>query len=385
MNFLMPHSPKQEISINKNGELNNLSFVLKDMCKIKGLKTSCGNPDFYHKCSIAEDHAPFLNELLNNGAVLKGITICDEFFYSLIGENGHYGTPNNLNAPGCVPGGSSSGSAAALTENLYDFSIGSDTGGSVRIPASFCGLMGIRPTHDRINTNGVYPMAPSFDTVGWFAKKIEVFQKIGDVLLNKNETSKANFKKYVIAEDLLEIAETEVQNEFKKFIDLKLPGISNVRLSTHTKSEIADNFRILQGNEVKENVLPWITKNKPTISPEINARIDMASKITNDEVKLAKTFRNKLVKEVENSLPEGVIAIFPTAPFSAPVCGQDDASLGSYRKKLMEMTSIAGMTYRPQISLPCLKNKNRPVGISLLGWKYSDEILLKKITDIIEG
>ena len=385
MNFLMPHSPKQEIAINKNGVLNNLSFVLKDMCKIKGLKSSCGNPDFYVKCSIAKDHAPFLNELLNNGAVLKGITICDEFFYSLIGENGHYGTPNNLNAPGCVPGGSSSGSAAALTENLYDFSIGSDTGGSVRIPASFCGLMGIRPTHDRINTNGVYPMAPSFDTVGWFAKKIEVFQKIGDVLLNNNETSKANFKKYVIAEDLLEIAETEVQNEFKKFIDLKLPGISKVRLSTLTKSEIADNFRILQGNEVKENVLPWITKNKPTISPEINARIEMASKITNDEVKLAKTFRNKLVKEVENSLPEGVIAIFPTAPFSAPVCGQDDASLGSYRKKLMEMTSIAGMTYRPQISLPCLKNKNRPVGISLLGWKYSDEILLKKITDIIEG
>jgi amidase len=245
--------------------------------------------------------------------------------------------------------------------------------------------MGIRPTHDRINTNGVYPMAPSFDTVGWFAKKIEVFQKIGDVLLNNNETSKAIFKNYVIAEDLLEIAETEVQNEFKKFIDLKLPGISKVRLSTLTKSEIADNFRILQGNEVKENVLPWITKNKPTISPEINARIEMASKITNDEVKLAKTFRNKLVKEVENSLPEGVIAIFPTAPFSAPVCGQDDASLGSYRKKLMEMTSIAGMTYRPQISLPCLKNKNRPVGISLLGWKYSDEILLKKITDIIEG
>ena len=385
MNFLMPHSPKQEISINKNGVLNNLSFVLKDMCKVKGLKTSCGNPDFYDKCSIAKDHAPFLNELLKNGAVLKGITICDEFFYSLIGENGHYGTPNNLNAPGCVPGGSSSGSAAALTENLYDFSIGSDTGGSVRIPASFCGLMGIRPTHDRINTIGVYPMAPSFDTVGWFAKKIEVFQKIGDVLLNNNETSKANFKKYVIAEDLLEIAESEVQNEFKKFIDLKLPGISKVRLSTLTKSEIADNFRILQGNEVKENVLPWITKNKPTISPEINARIEMASKITNDEVKLAKTFRNKLVKEVENSLPEGVIAIFPTAPFSAPVCGQDDASLGSYRKKLMEMTSIAGMTYRPQISLPCLKNKNRPVGISLLGWKYSDEILLKKITDIIEG
>jgi amidase len=115
------------------------------MCKVKNLKTSCGNPDFYEKCVLAENHSPFLYNLLNNGATLKGITICDEFFYSLIGENSHYGTPDNLNAPGCVPGGSSSGSAAALTTNLYDFSIGSDTGGSVRIPASFCGLMGIRP------------------------------------------------------------------------------------------------------------------------------------------------------------------------------------------------------------------------------------------------
>ena len=139
MNFLMPHSPVNEIKINKDGILSGLNFVLKDMCKVKNLKTSCGNPDFYAKCEIAEKHAPFLYDLLNNGATLKGITICDEFFYSLIGENGHYGTPENLNAPGSVPGGSSSGSAAALTTNLYDFSIGSDTGGSVRIPASFCG------------------------------------------------------------------------------------------------------------------------------------------------------------------------------------------------------------------------------------------------------
>ena len=380
MNFLMPHSPKQEISINKNGVLNNLSFVLKDMCKIKGLKTSCGNPDFYVKCSIAEDHAPFLNELLNNGAVLKGITICDEFFYSLIGENGHYGTPNNLNAPGCVPGGSSSGSAAALTENLYDFSIGSDTGGSVRIPASFCGLMGIRPTHDRINTNGVYPMAPSFDTVGWFAKKIEVFQKIGDVLLNNNETSKANFKKYVIAEDLLEIAETEVQNEFKKFIDLKLPGISKVRLSTLTKSEIADNFRILQGGEIQKNIIPWILENKPKISPEINNRIEMAMKITTDEINKAQKFREDLKVEVNKSLTKGIIALFPTTPFSSLKCGQSDEQLASYRKKLMEFTSIAGMTSRPQISMPKFKDNTGPIGISLLGWRYSDEVLLEKLT-----
>ena len=382
MNYLMPHSPKKDISLNEYGLLSNLNFVLKDMCDVKNLKTSCGNPDFFKKCDFANDYAPFLKDLLNEGPVLKGITVCDEFFYSLIGENGHYGTPTNLNAPSCVPGGSSSGSAAALTTDLYDFSIGSDTGGSVRIPASFCGLIGIRPTHNRINTKGVYPMAPSFDTVGWFANNPEIFQKVGNVLLNNIERSNVNFKQYVVAEDLLELCDAEVQNNFNNYINVNIPNINKTRLSTNTKAIIADNFRILQGAEVKENIIPWIEKNKPNISPEIRSRIDMASKITDIEVNRALIFRKTLIDEIKKSLPEGTIAVFPTSPFSAPKSGQDDESLGSFRKRLMELTSIAGMTSRPQITIPRLKDKSGPVGISLLGWKYSDEILLNKLTEI---
>ena len=382
MNYLMPHSPKKDISLNEYGLLSDLNFVLKDMCDVKNLKTSCGNPDFFKKCDFAKDYAPFLKDLLNEGPVLKGITVCDEFFYSLIGENGHYGTPTNLNAPSCVPGGSSSGSAAALTTDLYDFSIGSDTGGSVRIPASFCGLIGIRPTHNRINTKGVYPMAPSFDTVGWFANNPEIFQKVGNVLLNNIERSNVDFKQYVVAEDLLELCDAEVQSNFNNYINVNIPNINKTRLSTNTKAIIADNFRILQGAEVKENIIPWIEKNKPNISPEIRSRIDMASKITDIEVSRALIFRNNLIDEIKKSLPEGTIAVFPTSPFSAPKSGQDDESLGSFRKRLMELTSIAGMTSRPQITIPRLKDKSGPVGISLLGWKYSDEILLNKLTEI---
>ena len=382
MNYLMPHSPKKDISLNEYGLLSNLNFVLKDMCDVKNFKTSCGNPDFFKKCDFANDYAPFLKDLLNEGPVLKGITVCDEFFYSLIGENGHYGTPTNLNAPSCVPGGSSSGSAAALTTDLYDFSIGSDTGGSVRIPASFCGLIGMRPTHNRINTKGVYPMAPSFDTVGWFANNPEIFQKVGNVLLNNIERSNVDFKQYVVAEDLLELCDAEVQSNFNNYINVNIPNINKTRLSTNTKAIIADNFRILQGAEVKANIIPWIEKNKPNISPEIKSRIDMASKITDIEVSKSLIFRKTLVDEIDKSLPEGTIAIFPTSPFSAPKSGQDDESLGSFRKRLMELTSVAGMTSRPQITIPRLKDKSGPVGISLLGWKYSDEILLNKLTEI---
>ena len=382
MTYLVPHSPPKKIILNSSGLLNELKFLVKDMCHIKGLKTSCGNPDFFNKCIPAKEHAPFLKGILNEGASLNGLTICDEFFYSLIGENGHYGTPTNLNAPSCVPGGSSSGSAAALTTDLYDFSIGSDTGGSVRIPASFCGLIGMRPTHNRINTKGVYPMAPSFDTIGWFANSAEIFQKVGDVLLDKIERSNVNFKRFLIAEDLLELCDAEVQDSFNNYIKNNLPDIDKKRLSKISKDIIADNFRILQGNEVKINIIPWIEKNKPNISPEIRSRIDMASKITDIEVNRALIFRKTLIDEIEKSLPEGNIAVFPTSPFSAPKSGQDDESLGSFRKRLMELTSIAGMTSRPQITIPRLKDKSGPVGISLLGWKYSDEILLNKLMEI---
>ncbi len=382
MNYLMPHSPKKDIYLNEFGLLNNLKFVLKDMCDVKNLKTSCGNPDFFKKSDFANDHAPFLKDLLNEGSVLKGITVCDEFFYSLIGENGHYGTPINLNVPSCVPGGSSSGSAAALTTDLYDFSIGSDTGGSVRIPASFCGLIGMRPTHNRINTEGVYPMAPSFDTVGWFANSVGIFQKVGEVLLDKMDKSDVNFRQFVIAEDLLELCDAAVQENFNNYIKNNLPSIDKNRISKISKDIIADNFRILQGNEVKINIIPWIEKNKPKISPEIKSRIDMASKITDIEVSKALTFRENLIDEIKKSLPEGTIAVFPTAPFSAPKSGQNDESLGFYRKRLMQLTSIAGMTSRPQISIPKLKDKTGPVGISLLGWQDSDEILLNKLEEI---
>ena len=378
----MPHSPLSDINLINLGPLSDLTFVVKDMCEIKGFKSSCGNPDFYEKCLPADDFAPFLKNILNKGATLKGITICDEFFYSLIGENGHYGTPANLNAPGCVPGGSSSGSAAALTTDLYDFSIGSDTGGSVRVPASFCGLLGIRPTHNRINTKGVYPMAPTFDTIGWFAKDINTFKKIGFTVLNQQDKTKSVFKDFVIAEDILELANPNIIHLFNNYINNSFPEIKKIRLSKQTKDVIADNFRILQGGEIVENVIPWILKNKPKISPEINNRIEMAIKITKDEINQAVKFRENLKKEIELTLPEGLIALFPTTPFSSPKCGQSDEQLSSYRKKLMEFTSIAGMTSRPQISIPKFKDNTGPIGISLLGWRYSDEVLLENITNL---
>jgi Asp-tRNA(Asn)/Glu-tRNA(Gln) amidotransferase A subunit family amidase len=223
-------------------------------------------------------------------------------------------------------------------------------------------------------------MAPSFDTLGWFSKDIDVFKKIGSVLLNSNEKTEFLFKEFVIAEDILELANPEIFRLFNNYINDKFPKIKKVRLSMHDKEEIADNFRILQGGEIQENIIPWIIENKPKISPEINNRIEMAIKITTDEINKAQKFRENLKVEIDKSLPKGIIALFPTTPFSSLKCGQSDEQLASYRKKLMEFTSIAGMTSRPQISMPKFKDNTGPIGLSLLGWQYSDEVLLEKLT-----
>ena len=179
------------------------------MYDIAGERTGGGNPDWLANATPATAHAPSWQKLLAAGATITGKTICDEFFYSVAGINAHYGTPTNIRAPGRMPGGSSSGSAAAAAAGACDFALGSDTGGSVRIPASFCGVYGIRTTHGRIDTKGVMDMSPSFDTIGWFAATAGVFRKVGPVLLG-GAAVPAPIQKLLIADDCFAEADAPV-------------------------------------------------------------------------------------------------------------------------------------------------------------------------------
>ncbi|HWI12737.1 MAG TPA: amidase family protein, partial [Burkholderiales bacterium] len=154
-----------------SGPLAGLTFAAKDIYDVIGHRTGFGSPDWLRTHEPAASTAPVVQQLLDAGATMVGKTQTDELTYSLNGENAHYGTPVNVNAPGRIPGGSSSGSAAAVAAGLVDFALGSDTGGSVRAPASFCGIYGIRPTHGRVSLRGACPLAATFDTAGWFARE----------------------------------------------------------------------------------------------------------------------------------------------------------------------------------------------------------------------
>ena len=379
MNFLVPHSPKNKIQTSYKGNLLDMRFLCKDMCQIKGFKTSCGNPDFYKHTAEATENAPFLEKILNEGAILEGITICDEFFYSIIGENIHYGTPSNKNAPNCVPGGSSSGSAAALTQINYDFTIGTDTGGSVRVPASFCGIYGFRPTHGRINLNKVYPMSESFDTLGWFSNNKSNMLKVGKVFFDHFEEIPIEQKNILIPIDIINNLDENIKSQFYDYCENKFKNLKKVQLSKYNKSELAECFRVIQGYEIKLSMLPWIQKYNPKISTEINSRFEVTKNITVNMYNESINLRKEFVSELDKNLSKEALIIFPTTPFSAPITGQSDNDLSELRKKVMEFTCIGGLSSRPQISIPKFKGSTGPIGLSILGNKNTDEIILNNL------
>jgi len=189
-----------------SGLLSRLVFAVKDVFAIAGHTNSAGNPDWLDSHGPAESHAEAVELLLRQGARVKGVTITDELMFSLNGENHHYGTPVNPAAPGRIPGGSSSGSAVAVAAGLADFALGTDTGGSVRVPSSYCGLFGIRPTHGLAPIGGVIPLAASYDTVGWMARDAETLRRVGEALLGA-EDGGGEFRRLIVAEDAWAIAE----------------------------------------------------------------------------------------------------------------------------------------------------------------------------------
>ena len=188
-----------------SGRLDGLTFAVKDLIDVAGTATGGGNPDWLASHAAAAARRRWSTAALAAGARLVGKTVTDELAFSLEGENAHYGTPVNPACPERLPGGSSSGSAVAVAAGLVDFALGTDTGGSVRVPASFTGVFGFRPTHGRVSTQGVVEFAPSYDTVGWFARTADVLNLVGETLLDG--TPDVPLRRLVLVRDAFAMAD----------------------------------------------------------------------------------------------------------------------------------------------------------------------------------
>src|SRR5689334_23311597 len=250
LNALVPHG-KIKVEGARTGPLGGLTFMAKDLFDVAGHRTSAGNPDWLETHPAARAHAWAVQALLDAGATLTGKTITDELAYGLTGRNAHYGAPINPAAPDRITGGSSSGSVSVVAGKAADFALGSDTGGSVRIPASYCGVFGLRPTHGRISTKGVVDLAPSFDTVGWFARDADLMERIGQVLL-RSKPAEANPSRLIIGEDLFALADKEVAAAVQPTLAKAKAFIGkteNARIFGSNPAEWREAFRLLQTRE----------------------------------------------------------------------------------------------------------------------------------------
>lgn len=360
-----------------DGELSGLEFALKDLFDVAGRRKACGNPDWQRSHEAASAHSAVLEKLLNAGARLNGITITDELAFSLKGCNIHYGTPRNPAAPGRVPGGSSCGSAVAVAAGLVDFAIGTDTGGSVRIPASHCGIFGIRPTHGAVDDGGCMPLAQSFDVVGWFARDADLLMRIGDVLLPPDMAAIGEF---AIAAELLENPDPAVCDAFREWMDRHMPEVPVIRLGRGVE-ELARLIRNLQGIEAWRNHGLWYERIHPNMAPDIRERMEWARSLDPAEEENCRSAIAATVAELQQRIG-GRCLIFPTSPLVPPRIDEDETAFATYRKRVFQQTSLSGIMGTPQISMPLMLVDGLPVGISVMGPRGSDRSLLQRVCDI---
>jgi amidase len=347
------------------------------MYAIAGMRTGGGNPDWLSSQMPAKNHAALVQRLLDEGATITGNTICDEFFFSIMGANAHYGTPHNPKAPGRLPGGSSSGSASAVASGACDLALGSDTGGSVRVPASFCGVYGIRPTLGRVDGEGMMPMSQTFDTPGWFASSPGVFGK-ARILLDGQHVA-ADPKQVLVAEDAFAQADPEIAAFLRAALDVMsadLPPLQSAQVSSEGFDSWREIFRTIQGYEVWQNYGEFVRTRKPRLGPGVRERLEYASQIAADEYNSARQKRVLIQSDLEKKVGIGALLALPTTPCVAPPADLAGETADAFRARVMRLTCIAGIGGLPQVSLPVGTACGFPVGLSFIGWKGGDEALL---------
>jgi len=370
-----------------DGKLNGLQFAAKDVMDVEGSVTGFGQPDWLKSHQVAKTSAPVVEHLLHAGATLVGKTITDELSYSLTGENVHYGTPINSKAADRVCGGSSSGSVAAVTGGLVDFALGTDCAGSVRLPASYCGVYGMRPTHDRVDSTQVIPFAPSFDTVGWLARDAHTLHNVGKVLLGEDQKQAATGK-LLIASDCFAMVEPQISDALAPAVQT-LKGLFTEAEEITVDPNGLDNwmecFRHIQGYEIWQSLGEWIEKNQPSLGPGIDERVAWAQTVTLKQANEAREFRQQAKAHLDELIKPGDILCLPSSPRVAPLKNTATSTVEvTYRYQAICLLSIAGLGGLPELSLPMATVDGLPLGLSIIGSRGSDLQLLSLAEQMAE-
>nr|AAS47584.1 chloroplast Toc64-1 [Physcomitrium patens] len=388
--------------------LSGLTFAIKDIFDIEGFVTGFGNPDWASTHEPATRTAAAVKVLVEAGATCIGKLIMDELAYSIIGDNKHYGTPVNPAAPNRIPGGSSSGSGVAVAADLVDFSLGTDTAGSVRVPAAFCGILGFRPSHGAVSTVGVTPMAQSLDTVGCFARDPAILRQVGHILLQLPYMDVRQPRRFFIADDCFKISliPTElslgtVVKSIQKLLGRQV--LQHINLGDYVartvpslkelQKEISDSnlgslallrtaMQILQRWEFKLNHEEWLTTVKPDLAPALAARTKLALETSSNLVPLLQKIKDETRYAISELLKNDSLLVMPTVPDIPPKLNTKAEALEVFRNKTLDLICVAGMSSCCQVTMPAGNHDGVPMAVSLLAKQGSDRFLLDTVLAI---
>lgn len=363
------------------GPLAGLTFAVKDLIDVAGTRSGWGNPDRLRDAPISLTSASALLPVLDAGATLVGKTHTDEIASGLFGENPHYGAPINPRAPDRVPGGSSSGSASAVAAGLCDFAFGTDTGGSVRVPSSFCGLYGIRTTHGRVSVAGVMPMAPSIDTVGWFARDAALLRRIGEVYFGP---APQVAPRLLLAEDAFEVPMPRLGAVLREAAKGLGPATS-ITLYEEGAAFWLDTFRPLQLGELWTTHGTWAREPGRRLSPAVAERIEIAAAVTPDAIATAWRQREMLTARMHALLGRDGILVIPTAHDLPPLRDAPVSAQFAFRDRTLTLTCVASLCRLPQVNIPAGTLDGIPIGLSLIGGPYQDAALLAAAEALAPG
>ncbi|MEI5681248.1 MULTISPECIES: amidase family protein [unclassified Mesorhizobium] len=403
--------PQVPVSNGETGPLAGLGLAVKDIFDVAGYRTGCGNPQKFTETAPATKTAPAVQLILDAGAHFLGKTQTDEFAFSLMGQNSHFPEPVNSAAPDRVTGGSSSGSVAAVAGRLADIATGSDTGGSIRAPASFCGLVGLRTSHGRISLEGTMPLAPSLDTFGWFAKDIETYEKVAELVLSAppsplrggsdgeagrgggGETAAASHHKAqakllrLAALDQLVLGNTEA-TEYRRMLAIVTAALGEAKPAkplTQTPDDLYWSFRKIQAREAWANHGDWISAHPGSLGKGVEDRFRFATTIDDQALVDANATRTAFRAELHDLLCDDGILVLPTVPGAAPLKADTPENLLAYRERALRLLCLSGLSGFPQITLPLGTVHGAPFGVSLLGPSNSDLHLISLGKRILES
>lgn len=364
---------RKPLRLVKEGPLADLSFAAKDLIDIAGYKSAWGNPDRLRDAAPAVATAPAALVPLMAGASLVGKTQTDEIACGMFGMNPHFGTPINPKAPARVPGGSSSGSASAVAANLCDFALGTDTGGSIRVPASFCGLYGLRTTYGRLSVAGIMAMAPSFDSVGWLARDAATLRRVGEIYFGPSGKSRP--ARLLLARDAFDIPMRPIREALLPAAK-SLGDMTDVTLFAEGVEYWLETFRPLQLYDLWSTLGAWGTTPGRTLSPAVAERIELSSHVDPAKYAAAVIRRESLTGRLVELLGSDGVLVLPTAHDLPPLRDAPVSAQIAFREKTLALTCVASLCRLPQINIPAVLVDDCPVGLSFIAGPRGDQLLL---------